>query len=319
VSVPSALPLEPSLARLRNPLLRFVLATRPAFLSISLVGCLLGFAAAFGSGVAFDAATACVSLLLALLAHAGINVLNDYYDHLNGTDAANTGRIFPYTGGSRFIQNGVLTPSQTLAFGLLLFALVVAGGLWLLAQRGAGLFWIGLVGLFIGWAYSATPLKLNARGLGEACVAAGFLLIVVGADFVQRGDFAVLPWLAGLPYALLTTNILFINQFPDREADALAGKRHWVVRLAPEQAARMYAWIALAAAVALVSAVVSNALPLVALLSLPGMLPSVAAARQLSQHCRRPSVLAPAIRATLLSAHLHAVMLAAFLAWEGWK
>jgi 1,4-dihydroxy-2-naphthoate octaprenyltransferase len=319
MSAPTALPLEPSTERLRNPLLRYTLATRPAFLTITLAGCLLGFASSLSSGHGFGAATAGMSMLLALLAHAGINVLNDYYDHLNGTDAANTGRIFPYTGGSRFIQNGVLTPSQTLAFGLSLFALVVAGGLWLLAQSGPGLFWIGLAGLVIGWAYSAPPLKLNGRGLGEVCVAAGFLLIVAGADFVQRGTYASLPWLAGLPYALLTTNILFINQFPDREADAQAGKRHWVVRLAPEQAARLYALIAMAAAVVLAASAATGALPALALLSLVGMLPSIVAARRLAQDCRRPSALAPAIRATLLSAHLHAVMLAALLAWEAWK
>jgi 1,4-dihydroxy-2-naphthoate octaprenyltransferase len=319
MSSPSALPLEPSPERLRNPLLRYVLATRPAFLTITLAGCLLGFATALSGGAPFNAATAGVSLLLALLAHAGINVLNDYYDHLNGTDAANTGRIFPYTGGSRFIQNGVLTPSQTLAFGLSLFALVVGGGLWLLAQSGPGLFWIGLAGLLIGWAYSAPPLKLNGRGFGEVCVAAGFLLIVAGADFVQRGSFAGLPWLAGLPYTLLTTNILFINQFPDREADAVAGKRHWVVRLPPGQAAHMYALIALTAVIALVTAAALGALPVWALSSLVGMLPSVPAARQLLKDCGRPSALAPAIRNTLLSAHLHAIMLALILFLEAWK
>jgi 1,4-dihydroxy-2-naphthoate octaprenyltransferase len=319
VSTPSALPLEPSPERLRNPALRYVLATRPAFLTITLAGCSLGFSVAFYSGISFNAAIAGVSLLLAMLAHAGINVLNDYYDHLNGTDTANSGRIFPYTGGSRFIQNGVLTPPQTLAFGLVLFALVVAGGLWLVAQSGPGLLWLGLAGLFIGWAYSAPPLRLNGRGLGELCVMAGFMLIVAGADYVQRGTDAGLPWFAGLPYALLTTNILFINQFPDREADALAGKRHWVVRLAPEQAARMYVLIALTAAAVLASAVAVGALPMSALLSLAGMLPSISAARQLSKNCRQPALLTPAIRSTLLSAHLHAMMLAVILVWEGWK
>lgn len=317
--MPAVLPLEPTPARLRNPVLRYVLATRPAFLTITLAGCLIGFATALNSAQAFNVATAAATLLLALLAHAGINVLNDYYDHLNGTDEANSGRLYPYTGGSRFIQNGVLTPVQTLAYGLILFALVVAGGVWLIGQSGTGLFWIGLAGLFIGWAYSAASLKLNARGLGEGCVAAGFLLIVAGADFVQRQGFAVLPWLAGLPYALLTTNILFINQFPDREADGQTGKRHWVVRLAPEQVARMYALIALAAALDLLAGVVAEALTPWALLSLAGMLPSVAAAKRLRQDCQRPWMLAPAIRLTLLSAHLHAIMLALILTMEGWK
>lgn len=319
MSAPASLPLEPSPARLRNPALRYALATRPAFLTLTLAGCLLGFAIAFYSGVPFNAGTAAMTLLLALLAHAGINVLNDYYDHLNGADAANDGRIYPYTGGSRFIQNDVLSARQTLVFGLLLFALVVAGGLWLVARSGAGLFWVGLAGLAIGWSYSAVPIKLNARGFGELCVAAGFLLIVAGADFVQRASFAPLPWLAGLPFALLAANILFINQFPDREADALAGKRHWVVRLAPEQSAGVYALIALAAAAALAAVVAAGVLPLWALLGLAGMLPSIGAARQLMQNCRQPRLLAPAIRLTLLSAHLHAIMLALILMTESWK
>jgi 1,4-dihydroxy-2-naphthoate octaprenyltransferase len=319
VSAPVVMPLEPTPERLFNPLLRYALATRPTFLTITLAGCLLGFATAWSGDIPFNFMTAMAALLLALLAHAGINVLNDYYDYLNGTDAANLGRIFPYTGGSRFIQNGVLTPLQTLAFGLGLFALVMASGLWLLAQSGPGLFWIGLAGLFIGWAYSAPPFKLNSRGLGEVCVAAGFLLIVAGADFVQRGTYTGIPWLAGLPYALLTTNILFINQFPDREADALAGKCHWVVRLAPERAARGYVLIALAAAVVLGSGVIAGVLPDWALLSLAGMLPSIPAARRLLRDCRQPSLLTPAIHGTLLSAHLHAIMLAAILLLEGWR
>lgn len=305
--------LEPTPERLRNPLARYVLATRPAFLTITLAGCLLGMATAWHGGVTFNAGTALLTLLLALLAHAGVNVLNDYYDHLNGTDALNTGRLFPFTGGSRFIQNGVLSPAQMLGYGLLLFALVIAGGVWLIGRSGQGLFWIGLAGLFIGWAYSAPPLKLNSRGLGEACVVAGFLLVVAGADTVQRGAFSGLPWLAGLPYALLTANILFINQFPDREADAQAGKRHWVVRLAPQAATRVYGLIALAAASVLVALVWAETLSLWSLAALAGMLPAIPAWRGLSRHCEQPAKLAPAIKATILAAHLHAILLAVSL------
>ena len=310
MSTPLSLPLEPTPERLRNPVLRYVLATRPAFLTITLAGCLLGFSTAWFSGVSFNAWAATLTLILALLAHAGVNVLNDYYDHLNGTDAINTARVFPFTGGSRFIQNGVLTPSQMLAYGLLLFALVIAGGLWLIAQSGAGLFWIGLVGLFIGWAYSATPLKLNSRGWGELCVAMGFLLVVAGADAVQRGTLATLPWFAGLPYALLTTNILFINQFPDREADRQAGKHHWVVRLPLDQAARAYALIALVAATVLLVLTEMHVLPVVALCALAGFAPAIPAWRTLRRYANQPAQLAPAIKATILAAHLHAILLA---------
>ncbi len=310
---PASVALEPRPERLRNPLLRYLLATRPAFLTITLVGCLLGFASALASGTAFDLAAALATLLLAVLAHAGVNVLNDYYDHLNGTDAQNQDRLFPYTGGSRFIQNSVFTPRQTLIFGLALFAAVIAGGLWLIAHSGTGLFWIGLAGLFIGWAYSAPPFKLNSRGLGELCVMLGFLLVVVGADYVQRGAFATLTWLAGLPYALLTTNILYINQFPDRAADIAAGKRHWVARLEPTQAARGHVLILALALVALALSVWQGALPPLTLLSVLGMLPTLKATGLLRRHADQPARLAPAIRLTIAGAHSHAALLALLL------
>lgn len=96
---------EPMLAALPNPALRYFLATRPAFLSVTFFACVIGLAAAHYTGVRVDPLTAVFTLVLALLAHAGVNILNDYYDALNGTDAANTERVFPYTGGSRFIQS----------------------------------------------------------------------------------------------------------------------------------------------------------------------------------------------------------------------
>jgi 1,4-dihydroxy-2-naphthoate octaprenyltransferase len=240
-------PLEPTLAAFPNPFARYFAATRPAFLTASLMACVIGMATAWRGEHGFDIALALVTLLFALLAHAGVNVLNDYYDALNGTDAQNTDRIFPFTGGSRFIQNGVLSLTQTRNYGFALFAGVVLAGLWLMARSAPQLMYIGLAGLFIGWAYSAPPFRLNSRGLGEMCVAAGFLAITVGTDFVQRKGFAAAPFIAGLSYALLVTNLLFINQFPDRTADSAAGKLHWVARLQVHQARWGYVLIVIMA------------------------------------------------------------------------
>jgi 1,4-dihydroxy-2-naphthoate octaprenyltransferase len=305
--------LEPSLERLVNPFTRYLLATRPAFLTITLAGCLLGFATAVAGGAAFDWARAGGALLLALLAHAGINVLNDYCDHLNGTDARNTQRIYPFTGGSRFIQNGVLTPRQVLGFAVALFAVTIAGGLWLLSVAGAGLFWIGLAGLAIGWAYSAPPLQLNSRGVGELCVVAGFLLVVVGADYVQRGAFAMQPWLAGAPYALLVANILYINQFPDRDADRISGKLHWVARLPPAAAAWGYALMLLLAGLVLIGNILLGTLPIAAAAAFVIWVPVVWAWRQLQRFAATPERLVPAIKLTLFAAHVFPLLLAAIL------
>jgi 1,4-dihydroxy-2-naphthoate octaprenyltransferase len=309
----AAAPMEPTPDALANPVKRYLLATRPAFLTIALAGCLLGFASALES--AFSWPLAVLTLLLAIATQAGVNVFNDYYDHLNGTDAVNVDRLFPFTGGSRFIQNGVMSPRQMLVYALVLFGAVIAGGLWLIATRGSGLFWIGIAGLLIGWAYSAPPLKLNSRGLGEICVAAGFLLIVAGADFVQRGTMSLTPWLIGLPYALLVTNILYVNQFPDRNADLQAGKRHWVVRLEPSVAARGYRLILALAVLVQVWLVASGRLPVLSLISLLALIPALKAGQVLSAHAAEPAKLAPAVQMTILAAHLQPVLLSAALVW----
>lgn len=313
-------PAEPTLPALRHPFKRYFLATRPAFLLVTLVAALIGLATAYAGDVAFNGLAAAVTVLFALVAHAGINVLNDYYDALNGTDDANTERIFPFTGGSRFIQNGVLTREETARFGVLLLVTVMAAGLWLTAASAPGLIGIGMAGLFIGWAYSAPPLKLNSRGWGEACVWAGFALIAVGADYVQRGTLSPAPLIAVTSYALLVTNVLFINQFPDRKADEAAGKHHWVVRLGPARARWVYGAIAGAAYAWLIGAVVAGALPYLTLIALGPAALSLRAARDVLRYGATPQKLAPAIQQTIAAALWHGALLAtaALLLARGW-
>jgi hypothetical protein len=52
-----------------------------------------------------------------LFVHAGVNVLNDVYDDISGTDSLNTGYIHPVTGGSRVIQDGVMVAAPCGAVG----------------------------------------------------------------------------------------------------------------------------------------------------------------------------------------------------------
>lgn len=308
------MPAEPALAALPNPLLRYFLATRPAFLSVTLVASLIGLAAAFADGVPINAPAALASLFFALVAHAGVNVLNDYYDALNGTDALNVDRLYPFTGGSRFIQNGVLSLRETAFFGAALFVVVMAAGLWLMRVSGLGLFWVGALGLLTGWAYSAPPLKLNSRGLGEFGVLLGFLLIIAGTDYVQRGGFSWYPLVVGVPFALLVTTLLYINQFPDRRADGAAGKCTVVVRLGAERAVYGY-WLLVALAYGWLAAAVGlGLLPLIALIALAPAKFSFAAGRDLRSYAADSKRLAPAIQATILAAIAHGVLLAAGLA-----
>jgi 1,4-dihydroxy-2-naphthoate octaprenyltransferase len=295
--------------------MRYFVATRPAFLSVTFVGCLLGLASAALGGVALDPLKATVTLLFALLAHGGANVVNDYYDARSGCDAANDERVFPFTGGSRVIQNGVLSLREAGIFGYALLAVVVPAGLWLTAVSAPGLIVVGLAGLLTGWAYSAPPFKLQSRGLGEYGITAAWLLIVIGSDFVQRREFSFMPVAAGLGFALLVANVLYINQFPDVKADALAGKRTLVVRLGVQHARWGYALIALFCYGWVTALVVLGHLPAVALISLLPAIASFKAASNLARHAAHPRELVPGIKLTILAASLHGLLLAVALAF----
>jgi 1,4-dihydroxy-2-naphthoate octaprenyltransferase len=315
---PSVHPAEPAPALRASPLLAGLLATRPAFLGVTLFACLIGLAEVHGSGVAIDGLKAGLTIFFALVAHAGINVLNDYYDAKSGADAANEERLFPFTGGSRFIQNGVLSEAEAGRLGFGLLAAVVPAGLWLAWASAPGLILIGLAGLFLGWAYTAPPLALVCRGLGELAVAAGWLIVVVGSDFVQRGGFSPLPLMAGLSYALLVAAILFINEFPDRHGDEAAGKRTLVVRLGPHTAKWAYLGLVLLAYGWLVLMVGRNLLPQGAAAAALTLIFSFRAARYLLAHAEEPAELAPALKLTIVAANLHGLVLAATLAFGRW-
>ncbi|HQN64642.1 MAG TPA: prenyltransferase [Methylophilus sp.] len=308
-------PAEPSLQQFSHSFRLYLAATRPAFFLASLVACLLGLGIAAYAGAELNWPMAALSVCLAFLVHAAVNVLNDYFD-ADGTDAINIERIYPYTGGSRFIQNGLLTKAQTKRFGYALLLAAIAGGLWLVGQVGMGLLWIGLVGVLIGWAYSASPFRLNSRGWGELCVLLGFLGVVVGMDYVQRREFYIQPFQLGLPYALLVTNLLYANQFPDRKADMQAGKRHWVVRLDLPHAVFGYALITLAAALWLLGLVALHMLPPLALLAFLPLFFSWQAFSTLCQHAAQPQRLTPAIINSIRAMLLHGVLLSFVLMME---
>lgn len=304
---------EPTPLVLSHPLRRYFAATRPAFLSVTLVGVLLGLASATGSGVSIDPPRATVTLFLALFVHAGANVINDYYDALSGTDAVNTDRLYPFTGGSRLIQNHVLTAAATRRFGYALMASVIPAGIWLAAVSGSGLVLIGLAGLLVGWAYSAPPFKLQSRGLGEFAITTAWLLVVVGSDFVQRGTFAFAPLASGLAFAFLVANVLYINQFPDCKADASCGKFTVVVRFGVGRARWGYLILAGLAYGWLAAMVFFGQLPVAALLALLPAAASVAAARHLWIAADQPTRLVPAIKWTLVAVNGHGLLLSVLL------
>lgn len=298
---------------------RLLLATRPAFSVASIAPVIIGSAWGFRVTRHFEWSVALLALVATLCVHLGSNVLNDVADDISGADRNNEERIFPYTGGSRFIQNGVMTANEMTIWGLTLLAVAAILGLALIELRGPAVLVFGLIGVALGVSYSLPRVQLAARGVGESAIAVAFgALPVTGAAWLQSGrvDWAVI--LISVPVSLWVAAILLINEVPDQAADARAGKATLVVRLGPTATRRVYAGLHITACAAFLTAGALGLVPwwsaLAALLLLPG---AWKASRAIRESYDRPS-LTRSIETTL---RLHvagsallviAVLLAAF-------
>lgn len=291
--------------------------TRPGFVLLTVAACVLGMSFALACGCGFDVGKAGATVVLAAMAHAGANVLNDYYDARNGADAANDRGLFPFSGGSRLIQQGQVSEADTARWAAVLLLLLIPAGLLLALYSGGGLVLIGLAGLGLAWAYSAPPLQLMSRGLGEPAVAAAWWLVVLGADYVQRRQFFIIPAVTAVSFGLLVANLLLINGVPDAAADAQVGKKTLVVRLGARRTAWLYAalavlahgWLALSAGLLIA--------PRPALWGLASLPLSLTAAALLHRHAQDTARLRPAIVLTIAAALVHALAMAAGLATVG--
>jgi 1,4-dihydroxy-2-naphthoate octaprenyltransferase len=246
--------------------------TRLPFLSATAVPVLLGIAVAASHG-AFTWWTALLTLVGASLAHLGINVTNDIFDTLSGADAANPNPT-QFSGGSRVAIYDLVSIGGLARLALALFGAAVAVGLVLVAVTGSmTLLWIGVAGIALGVAYTAPPLKLVYRGLGEFAVALGFgPIMLLGAYVVQADRLAWEPLVLSLVPGILVALILFVNEIPDRRSDAHAGKRTLPARFAPEAIRTGYLVAALAAFAVIVAGVAGGLLPwptIIALAAVP--------------------------------------------------
>ena len=178
-------------------------------------------------------------------------------------------------------------------------------------ERGPELLLFGLVGIFSAIFYTAPPLRLAARkGLGELFVGLNFgPLMVAGTVYALTGTLTWLDVALGLPIGLLTTAILWVNEFPDAPSDAKVGKNHLVVVLGKERARWGYALLLVASFAILGALVALGKIPLLALLFLGGIPLAVIAARIVFRHFQ-DRALAKAC-ATTIQLHLVAGLLLA--------
>lgn len=276
--------LYPRHAPLRR-LAALVVATRPAFLSASVLPVAAAGALVAAETGHVDVQKFVMAIAAVALIHSGANVLNDYFDALSGTDDRNVARIHPFTGGSRFIQNGVLTRREVGILGTALVAVGAAIGL--LAAAGSPLLLaVGLAGVVLAILYTAPPC-LACRGLGDIVIVATFgVLPAVGTSLLLAGRIVASAWWLGIVCGLLAAAILWINSIPDIDSDRSTGKLTVPARLGRRAALMLLPlWSAAAFAVLLVSP-----LPRASCLALAAVAPALAAARAARRGRLRPAI-----------------------------
>ncbi len=213
-----------------------------------------------------------LAMLGALLIHIGTNLANDYFDHLSGCDKANPNPT-PFSGGSRVIQQGLIAPNDILHVSLVSFILGSAIGLYLNYLCGTNIILIlGIIGIFLGFFYTAKPFRIGYGSFGELTVGIGFgPLMVLGAYYVQAQNLPFKVFLISIPLGLLIALVLFINEFPDYQADKSVGKRTLVVVLGKKNAVILYHVLLAAAYLTIIVLIIFKFLPFVSLISLLGL------------------------------------------------
>ncbi len=236
------------------------------------------------------------------------NASGELFDFDSGTDRAVADRDrSPFSGGKRVLVDGLLTRAEVIGIAVSGYAIGVASGLLIVAWREPRVLWLGIAGIAAAYFYHAPPLKLSYRGFGELAVALSYgPLVCCGTYLVQRNDVPTRVLALSLPLGVLIGAFLWINEFPDFEADRASGKKTLVVRLGRKRASVVFVWI-LGVAGGLFLLLPAMGFPKGVWLAALAFLPAAVAGRRLKAFPEDTARIVPAQALTLLSFVLFAL------------
>ncbi len=208
--------------------------SRAHFLAGGIVMYALGVLVARADGASLDLPTLVWGQVGVSAIQLMTHFVNEYHDLAR--DALVATRTL-FSGGSGVLPAGRL--GRRVAVGGATLCAVV--GLSVALTVGWPVFSVYVVALAIGYGYSAPPLRLMTRGLGEFVAAATVALLTPLAGYgVAAGRLSAdIVWL-GLPLLATSAAFMITVELPDYEADRPTGKRNWVVRLGRDRAGRVH-------------------------------------------------------------------------------
>jgi 1,4-dihydroxy-2-naphthoate octaprenyltransferase len=223
------------------------------------------------------------------------NAWGDVIDYDSGTDLA----VAPedrtnFSGGKRVMVDSLLSRGQTWLVAAISGAAGLTLGAAIVFLREPDVFYLGCAALFLGWSYHGPPLKMAYRGLGELDVVLIYGPAIAAATYIlMTGEFSQDVVWASLPLGVFIAAFLWVNEFPDYEADRGAGKWNLVARLGKHRASRLLPLIYLSGLGLLAFAILRGHLPGAAALGALGAVPAAVAVHGCWQdpegfHRRRP-------------------------------
>jgi len=247
---------------------KWLLVIRAPFLPLSVVLALLGASVAWYEsqefGTAFHLGYAFLAGFGLLLAHISVDVLNEYFDYTSGVDLRT--RRTPFSGGSGALPSGLVTPRQALWLGAGALVACVPIGIYFSITSGWSLLPLLLVAAALIVLYTPFILKM---GWPEWAPGAGMgALPILGAYFVHTGEYTLPVVIASIPSGILVHNLLLLNEFPDVEADASAGRRTLPIAIGGRKASIVYSVLTGLVYLWIIGGVITSLMPLFSLLGL---------------------------------------------------
>lgn len=216
------------------------MAARPRTLSLSMTPVIVGAALAWAVQGQLRWTAVLAALIGSMLIQVGTNLHNDAADSKRGGDGPD--RVGPPRATASGLLDGVVVNRAACAC----FAVAVLSGAYLVWVGGWPIFWLGVLSILSGWAYTGGPLPIAYTPLGELFVVAFFGIgAVCGTYWVCTEKLTPAAVDAGLAVGLLAGAVLLVNNHRDAEADARVGRRTLAILAGPFVTGWIYAALVL--------------------------------------------------------------------------
>lgn len=248
----------------------WLMAARAYSFPASIIPVLFGsvLAVLLNPGIKFNFINFFLTLIGCVLVQVGTNIINDIFDYDKGIDKEDKELGIPH-GGSMVISMGLVSLAQMkrAAVASLLVAFLI--GIYLFLQAGVWILYLSIFGLLSAVFYTAKPLALKYKALGDIQVIISFGLgMTLGSYIVQTGSFSYLPLLFSIPIGLLIDAILHSNNIRDIKFDGKFGVKTLPILIGEKLSVKVYYFLILGAYLCVIIFVAMKMLPWFALLSL---------------------------------------------------